>query len=110
MHAVRVVEVGACADAYQTVVRLAVVLLHEVHVVGGYDFDVMLPGYVDYHLVDDFLLLVNVGRRVRLVGLVALYLQIEVVAEEVLEPQRRLLSLVYLSSQYVLRNLASQAG
>ena len=65
---------------------LSVILIHEMHVVGGHSLYIVSLRDVEEHLVDLCLLLVDLLVGVLLEGLVALELQIIVVAKHLLIP------------------------
>ena len=88
-HAVRIVQVLAGGDAEQMVVRLGSLLVLEVAVVGAYELDAVFPGKLDEHLIRPLLQFVSlaVGEQARIIGhLVALQLQVIVIAEEIVIP------------------------
>ena len=109
-HAGGVVEILARAQADEAVVRLGILLFDKMDVVGTYQFDAVLARHLDkvgIHLVlqDEGLV---VGPRHG--GLVALQLQVVVVAENPLEPQDGLLGSRQVARQYFAGNLATQTG
>ena len=114
MHAVHIVHIVVGTEADKSVMRFGVLLLHKVHIVGGYDFDIMLACQVNEHLVHHFLYLVGMLVGSRLLGLVALQFYIVVLAEECLEPFDGLLGLGEIlcaeSLHDFLWQLATQAG
>ena len=109
-HARGVVEALVGGEAYEAVVGLAVALVHEVRVVGGYDLDAQLAGY-GYELGLDFALyLVGFVVGVGVGGLVALELDVEVVAEGFLPPGGGALGALVVAGAEELRELAADAG
>ncbi len=110
MQARGVVKVLACAEADEAVVGLAVLLLDKVHVVGGYQLDIVFLGKLHQVAVHQLLPMVGVGGGIGLVGLVALHLKVEIVAEQVLEPDDSLLGTLEVGLHYLLRYLAADAG
>ena len=86
MHSVHIVDVVVRAEAYQTVVGLCVLFVHEVRVVGRDNLDAVLMCQVDEDRIDLFLPLIDFYICARFLRLVPLDLNIIVFAEEVLEP------------------------
>ena len=87
-HTVGVVEVFACGEAQEVIVGLGVFLVYEVGIIGAYQFDAIFLGQLYEHPVG-FLLQRKgfaVGAQVRVFHLMALQLQIIVVAEHTLIP------------------------
>ena len=109
-HALGVVEVLARRKADQTVVRLGVVLVHEMHVVGADHPHVVLRGQFTQVFVD--MQLHGVGFVVGPLdgSLVELQLQVIVVAEDLLVPLDRLIGLFEVVRRNGARNLAGQTG
>ena len=89
---------------------VAVFLFHEVDIVGGDDFDVVFLRQLEDDLVDLLLAFVHLGVAAGLVGLVALHLEVIVVAKEVLEPLYRGLGAFDVAVHDLLRHLASEAS
>ena len=94
------------------VVGLGVLLLHEVYVVGTHEFDAVLPCQLYQHLVG--LLLqgegVAVGAYHRVAHLMALQLQVVVVAKHAVIPLHGLTCSGHVAIQYLLGHLAGNAG
>ena len=90
VHAVDIVDVVVGAEADESVVRLGILLVDEVGIVGSDEFDTIFACEVDEDRVDLFLPLVDLLVTAGFLRLVALQLDIVVVAEEVLEPHHRL--------------------
>ena len=109
VQAVGVVIVLLRGQTDEVVVGVAVLLGHEMGVVGGHQLDVVLPGQSYQLRLHLHLPLVSVVVGVGLVGLVAHQLDVVVVAEALLEPQHLLLGLLQLAGHDELRNLATQA-
>ena len=97
-------------DLDQAVVSRAVLLAHEMHVIGGHHLDAQLLRYLEYHLIDLLLMGESALLRPRHVGLVPLHLQIIVVTEDGLVPRRYALRLLQLSLHDGLRHLSAQTG
>ena len=97
-------------EAYQVVVRLGVALVEEVHVVGGDDLGARLRRQPQDALVDHLLLFEHVAVAAGLVGPVALQLEVEVVAEKILEPEHGALDLLVVVGEQGARNLAGETG
>ena len=109
-HALGVVEVLARREADQTVVRLGVILVHEVHVVGADHPHVVLRG--QFAQVFVHMQLHGVGFVVGPLdgGFVQLQFEIVIVAEDFFVPQDRLLSLFEVVRRDGARHLAGQTG
>ena len=87
-HAVGVVQILLGREAEQVVVCLGVLLIYEVGVVGADELDAILVGELDEHLVG-FLLqgeCLSIGADGRVGHLMALQLQVVVVAEHTVVP------------------------
>lgn len=65
---------------------LGILLVHEMRVVGGYDLNAVFACHLHEEGIHSLLFLVYVAVSLRLVGLVALQLQIVVFAEHALIP------------------------
>ena len=109
-HALGIVEILARREADQPVVRLGVVLVHEVHVVGADHSDVVLRRQLAQVLVH--VQLHGVGLVVGPLdgGLVELQFEVIVVAEDLLVPSDRLLGLFEVVGRDGARHLARQTG
>ncbi len=105
----RLVEPLLRRDANQAVMRLAVSLLHEMHVVGGDYLDVIFACKLEQHLVDLALLRVHIDIGIGLVCLVPLQLDVIVIAEYLLEPAHTLLGKFQTPLGNVARHFAAQA-
>ena len=92
------------------VVRRAVLLVHKVDIIRGHNLDSRLGGEPEYSFIADLLLLVNIPRESRNLGLVEHHLKVVVVSEDPLVPLYRLSRLVHLSGDDVLGDLAGKAG
>ena len=94
------------------VVCLGILLIHEMAVVGTHQLDVVFVSQFDKHLVH--LLLqwegLAIGTLVGVLHFMALEFQIEVIAEEILEPERGFLRLVELATEDMPWNLSRQTG
>ena len=110
MQTARVIEVLACTQTDEAVMGLAMLLLDEMHVVGSYEFDVILACKLYQILVHLLLSGIGVVGGIGLVGLVTLHLEVEVVAKEVLEPAHGLFCLFDVALHDFLRYLATNAG
>ena len=66
--------------------RLRIFFVHEVRVIGRNDLHAVLAGQVDENRVDLFLALIDLYIRTGFLGLMALELDIIVLAKEILEP------------------------
>ena len=111
-HSVGIVEVTSGGETDEVVMCLGILLIHEMAVVGAHQFDVVLVSQIDEHLVH--LLLqwesLTIGTLVGVLHFMALEFQIEVIAEEVLEPERGFLRLVELATEDMPWNLSSQTS
>ena len=111
-HAVGVVEVLAGGEAEQMVVGFGRLLILKVAVVGADHLDAVLGGQFEDHLVG--LLLhgecLAVGHDVGVFDLVALYLEVVVVAEHAPVPLDSLSRAVDVPAQYLVGHLAGDAG
>ena len=109
-HAGGVVEVLARAQADEPVVCLGILLLDKVNVVGTNQLNIVFVGQLDepgIHLVLQHEgLVVGPGHR----RLVTLQFQIVVVAENLFEPENRLLGSGQVAGQYLAGNLSAQTG
>ena len=86
MQTVGVGVVLLCGQADKVVVCLAMLLLHKMHIIGGNQLDVVLAGKGNQLWVHLLLHLVGHAVGVGFVGLVALQLDVVVVAEHPFEP------------------------
>ena len=97
-HAGRVIEVLACTEADEAVVRLSILLIHEVNVIGADYLDIVLLGQFQH--LDIGLLLQGegfpVGMDIGVGHLMTLQFEVIVVAKEILIPLDGLLGLVQL--------------
>ena len=109
-HTVWVVDLLARAEADQSLVRIGVVLVHEMRVVRSDQFHAVLSRKLHQHPVHLHLLRIRRRVRIRRMRLVALQLEVEIFAEESLEPQQRLLGLVLLTGHDQLRDLTPEAS
>ena len=107
-HAVRVVEVLSGGKTQQVVVRLGIVLVDKVAVVGAYKLHAILACKVDKLLVGTLLQWEGfaVGTLVRVFHLVALQLEVVVVAKHTLIPLQSLSRSSHIALQYLRRHLA----
>ena len=108
MQTVGVIEFLAGTETDEPVVGLAIVLVHEVHVVGGDDLDASLGGQAQDALVGHLLLLIDSAVATGLVGLMSLYLKIIVVAEDAFEPERGILGFLVFAVGDVARRLSGE--
>ena len=108
VQTVGVIEFLAGAEANEPVVGLAIVLVHEVHVVGGDDLDASFGCQAQDAFVGHLLLLIDSAVTTGLIGLMSLYLKIIVVAEDALEPERGILGFLVLAVGDVARHLAGE--
>ncbi len=108
-HSVRVVQILARIQADQVVMGIAVLLVHEVYVVGADELDAVLLRHLDEELVVRFLLLVALWIVERILRDVALEFQIVVVAEQVLMPQDSHLGSCNVARLELLGHLATDA-
>ena len=104
------VQFGLRAEADESLVGFAVFFLYKMDIVCSNNLDVVLAGKFHQHLVYDTLFLVGVACTARLVGLVPLKFDIEVVAEHTLEPKYRFFGLVELVGNYQLWYFSTEAG
>ena len=86
VHSVDVVDVVVRAQADQPVMRLGVLFVHEMRIVGGDDLDTVLMRQVDQDGVHLFLPFIDFRIASLFLRLMALDLDIIVLAEEVFEP------------------------
>ena len=110
VHSRRVVDVLACAEADETVVRLAVFLLHKVDVVGRDDLDIVFLRHLQDDFVHFLLALINLRIATWFVGLMTLYLKIIVIAKQILEPLNAFLRPCHVAIHDFLRHLARETG
>ena len=107
-HTVRIVQVLAGSYTEQVVVGLSRLLVLEVAVVGTYELDAVFPSHLYEHLVGLLLQLESLAvgqERKRFLHLVALKLQIVVVAKEIMIPLASLAGSLDVAMQYLRRNL-----
>ena len=111
-HAVGVVQVLARREAEEQVVGFGVVLVEEVGVVGADELYAMLACQLDEDGVDPFLHFVGlaVGHLCGVCHLVALQLQVVVVAPDVVEPLDGLLCSCQVAVLNLLGHFAADAG
>ena len=109
-HASGVVEVLTRAETDEAVVRLGILFVEEVDVVGSDDLHTMLLPQLEEDSIDLLLLFIGLLVTERVVGLMALQLEVEVIAEEPLEPLDALLRLVDIAVHDVLGDLPTEAG
>ncbi len=103
------VDLLAGVQADEVVVRRAVLLVYEVDVVGRHNLDSHLSSELEYSLIADLLLIVNLQRKPRNLRLVEHHLKVVIVPEDTPVPFDRLSRLVHLSCDDVLRDLARKA-
>ena len=108
-HTSRVVQVLACTEADESVVRVGIFFVDEVDIVCGNQFDMMLVRQFDQDLVYFHLMFIDRAVGILSVGRVALHFQIVILAEEVLEPQHRFLRFLELPRHNLLRYLPAEA-
>ena len=106
VHSVGVIELFARTQTNQAVVRLAVLLVHEVDVVGGDHLSVRLRGQAQNALVGHFLLLVNRAVATGFIGFMSLNFKIIVITKDTLEPHHGILGFFILTIGDVTRHLA----
>ena len=104
------VDLLAGVQTDKMVVRRAVLLVDKVDVIRGDHLDTHLLSQLEYSFIADLLLLVDIPRESRNLGLVEHHLKVVVVSEDPLVPLYRLSRLVHLSGDDVLRDLARQTG
>ena len=111
-HARRVVEVLASGQAEQVIVGLSIFLVDEMSVVGTDEFDAILASQLDEHPIG--LLLqgecLAIGPHIGVFHLVALQLQIVVVAEDALMPFDGLAGTGDITLQNLVWHFASNTG
>ena len=90
VHAVHIVDEVVRTQADQPVMRLGVLFVHEMRIVGGDDFDAVLMRQVNEDGVHLFLPFIDFRIASLFLRLMALDLDIIVLAEEVFEPFHRL--------------------
>ena len=105
-----VVDCGIGGQADEPVVCGTVLLVDEMHVVGGDHLDSVLPAELEYARAIFLLPLVDFERQAGNFGLVEHDFEIVVVAEHALVPSYRLVQGVVVSCEYVSRNLSGHAG
>ncbi len=103
------VNLLAGVQADEVVVRRAVLLVDEVDIVRGYHLDSHLSSELEYSLIADLLLVVNLQRKPRNLRFVEHYLKVVIVTEDLLVPLDRLSRLVHLAGNDVLWDLARKA-
>ena len=104
------VDLLAGVQTDKMVVRRAILLVDEVDVIRGDHLDTHLLSQLEYSLIADLLLLINLQRQPRDLRLVEHHLKVVVVSEDPLVPLYRLSRLVHLSGDDVLGDLAGKAG
>ena len=109
-HTGWIIEVFACTEADQAVVRFGIFLIDKMDVVGGDQLHIVFTCQFDQDLV--YFLLLRKGSTVgiRVMCLVPLHFQVIIFAEQVLEPKDRLFSFIYPIVHDMLRYFTSQAG
>ena len=100
----------ARVQADEVVVHRAVLLVDEVHVVGGNHLDTHLSGEPEYFLVAPLLCLIDILRQSGDLGLVEHHFEVIILPEEVLVPFDRLPGSPQVTGQDILRNLSRKAG
>ena len=90
--------------------RLGILFVEEVDVVGSDDLHTMLLPQLEEDGIDLLLLLVGLLVAERVVGLMALQLEVEVITEDPLEPLDALLRLIDIAVHNVLGDLSTEAG
>ena len=114
MHPVHIVDVVVGAEANKPVMCLCVLRVDEVGVVGADDFDTVFLCQSDQYGVHLFLAFIYLRVSARYLGLMALQLDVVVVAENVFEPLDcffcfREVTVLCKSFEYFLRQFASEA-
>ena len=104
------VDLLAGVQTDKMVVRRAILLVDEVDVIRSDHFDTHLLSQLEYSFIADLLLLVDIPRESRNLGLMEHHLKVVVVSEDPLVPLYRLSRLVHLSGDDVLGDLAGKAG
>ncbi len=104
------IDLLAGVQADEVIVRRTVLLVDEVDVVCGDNLDPHLSGELEYSLIADLLLLINLQRQPRNLRLVEHHLKVIVVSEYIPVPLYRLSGLIHLSGDDVLWDLASKTG
>ena len=104
------VDLLAGVQTDKMVVRGAILLVDEVDVIRGDHLDTHLLSQLEYSLIADLLLLINLQRQPRDLRLVEHHLKVVVVSEDPLVPLYRLSRLVHLSGDDVLGDLAGKTG
>ena len=111
-HSRRVIEILAGRETEKMVVGLSIFLIHKVGIVRTDQFDTIFPSQFDQHLIG--LLLkregLAIGTLVRICHLMALKLQIIVVAPEPLMPLDGFTCPGYIATKDLCRHLASNTG
>ena len=109
-EAVYIVNVGIGSQTDKPVVGLAVLLAHEVDVIGRDDLHAMLFGQVEDDLVVLLLLLIHLERKSRNLRLVQHHLQIIVILEHPLVPLYGLFRACDIAVENHSRNLSCHTG
>ena len=107
---IRVVKSLARAEADQSLVRLAILLVCEVGVIRGDQLHALLGSELDEYLIYLLLLLVGLSIAAFLVCLVPLQLQVIVLPEESFEPPNSIPSPLNVSMKDMLRHLSAKTG
>ena len=110
-HTGGVVQVLVGGKAEKMVMRLSIVLVHKMHIVGGYHLYTMLLRQFQNHTVHLLLQFIHftVCPLTRVSNLMALNLQIIVLAPDALEPLNGLLGSSNVARHYLLGYLSAQA-
>ena len=109
-ESVRAVDVLVGSQADKPVVRRSVLLVHEMHVIGGDNLDPVLFGQVEDDLVVLLLLFIDLQRLTRNLGLVEHYLEVVVILEHPLVPLYGLVRPFHVACENHSRNLSRHAG
>ncbi len=104
------IDLLAGVQADEMVVRRAVLLVDEVDIVGCHNLDSHLGSELEYSLIADLLLIVNLQREPRHLRFVEHHLKVVIIPEDIPVPLYRLSRLVHLAGNDVLRDLARKAG
>ena len=111
-HTRGVIKVLACGETEQMVVGLSILLVDKVGIIGTDEFDAILPGQFDEHLVG--LLLqgegLTVGTDSRISDLMTLQLEVVVIAPEALVPLDSLTGSRDITLQDLGRHLTGDTG
>ena len=109
-ESVRAVDVLVGSQTDKPVVRRSVLLVHEMHVIGGDYLDPVLFGQVEDDLVVLLLLFIDLQRLAGNLGLVEHYLEVVVILEHPLVPLYGLVRPFHVACENHSRNLSGHAG